>query len=182
MMSQPLPLPPNAALEAAAVEMLRAKLGYKANECDRTHDGRPGARGGQLFVGVWSDGQRSSGSRVALDERFGIAATVTIQIVEPDDRAWQARDRMEREVNRVRAVLHGDTWGHELRRRANELAGLGDAATRNVGFCEALYLLGIDAWQDRGGDWFLGRGDRAGVSQTIRLGGARLIQAVPTAR
>jgi hypothetical protein len=177
-----LPLPPNAAIEQACVEILRATLGYQVGDCDRSFDGRPTARGGLLFVAIWSDMARQSRSRVALDETFGVSATVTVQGVEPQDRWHLARDRAELQLNRVRAAIHGDTWGGAIRRRANELAGLGDAASRNVGFSEALYLLSVESWQERGGDWFGGRGQQAGLSITARFGGMRLVQSVPTAR
>lgn len=177
------PLPPNGAIEQASMLTLREQLGYKVAECDRTFDGRPGGRGAKLFVGVWSDGARTSGSRVALDERFGINVTVTVAFVLPQDRRWEERDLLELHVNRVRALLHGDTWGGVIRRRANELAGLGTEPARAIGFCEAMYLLGIDAWTEKDGSWFnASQAGVMGVAQTARFGGMRLVQGVPTAR
>jgi hypothetical protein len=178
------PLPPQAAIETACVLILREALGYHPHECDRTHRGEVGGRGAKLFVGVWSDGARQSSSRVALDERFGVNATVTAVYVEAMDRWHLDRDRMEYELNRVRATLHSDTWGGAVRRRANSLAGLGDEPARHVGFCEAMYLLSVEAWEDKTGAWFNAStsGGVMGVSQTARFGGMRLVQAVPTAR
>lgn len=177
------PLNPQQAIETAIVQVLRDSLKLNSNQCDRTLDGRPGAKGSALFVGVWSDGARTSSSRVALDEKYGACVTVTAQIFEPMDRAYIAKDRAEIVLNQVRSIIHNDTWNNAIRRKSNELAGLGTESNRNIGFTESLYLMGVDSWQEKSGEWFLSlNATKTGIAWTARFFGMRLIQSVSTAR
>lgn len=183
-------LEPQAAYEQAVVNAIRAQLGYPESQCGRGLDGRPPPACGPVWVSVWGEGKRPADPPDDnLDERFGVNVTVTIRTAAAWDRIIRHRDELEGRVNAIRALVQRDSLDHSLKNAANALAGRTHSAAdtaRRVGFCEPLALEGIDAVRECGEDWFMAKskakgGPPAGLAQTVRFGGARLLQASGTA-
>jgi hypothetical protein len=170
-------LGPQAALEAAAAQLIRETLRLDPSACGRQFDGRPPPSAGDAYYSVWSKGARESPAPVPLDERLGVNVTVTLRLKRPRDRWVEDRDDLERRLNEVRAILHADSTNQRLINLAGELGGRGQAGTRHVNFCQALYLLKFEPLVVAPGEWFQsGKGGEAGLAQTAVFGGARLVQ------
>lgn len=173
-------LQPQAALETAIRNALRTTLVYRAEQCDRTLDARPSLMCPPLFVGVWSEGERNSTMPTCLNEEFGVNVTVTIRSNLPYDRMLTERDAIEYELNRIRALIHGDVYNHAILNAANVLADLGTGATQHIGFTKALRFLRFEPISIVDGRWFQAEAEEfAGLSQTARFGGAQRVQALP---
>lgn len=196
-----MPLQPQAALETAVLDALRtatdadpAGLGYTSAFSGRSVDGRPAPLCGEYYAAVWHDGSRQAGRGVltSLDEVHGVYVTLTVRTGRlPWDRWAELRDRLESLANAVQRLVHSDAWGYRIVGAANTLAGYRDAGTpgANVaaaGFAEPLRWEGTDAVSPEGPDHFhadLSRPSAAdvGLSQRVRFGGCRRVQAIITA-
>lgn len=174
-------LQPQAALETAVRDALKAALSLTDRDCGRTFNGQPPPACGQRYLAVWSPAGRDSQSRTSLDEVFKVHVTVTIRATGTTyDRWLRHRDDLEKLLNQARAAVHLDVLDHRISRAANALAGLDSpAATAHVGFREALAYVGLDDWQVVTGRWFqAAQEDLAGLAQTLRFSKSRRVQAL----
>lgn len=176
------PLQPQAALEVAVRDSIRAALGLRADQCDCMFNGQPPPRCGLRFVSVWYDNQRTNRSPVALDEIYGVYVTVTVRITLPFDRWIQHRDDVEALANAIRAVVQRDSYNFLISAAANNKAGF-DRPTTPIGFRGALVFDRFDPLQVASGPWFGAKPDAKdqGLTQTIRFGKSRRVQAQLTA-
>ena len=182
------PLEPQAALEQAVVDLLRATppagLGLIPIQCERLYDGTPPARMGDFFAAVWYDGQRgSSGQRTHLSETFGVYVTLTVKFTLPPDRWLRHRDFLEKKANAVKALVAPDAQDYRVVRAAAQRAGLRNPATGNtdraVGWIEGLVFGGFDPIEVKGPDWFSAEGHAVvGAAQRIKFGLARRVQGL----
>jgi hypothetical protein len=184
------PLEPQAALETAIRDLIRAQLNYTPEQCECMFNGEPPGRCGKIFVSVWSDNSRTSEMRTCLNEVLGARVTVTIRFVQPFDRWVKHRYELEARCNAIRALVHSDQYDFRVTRLANQLAGFDSFANRSkatpVGFREALMFEGFDPIQAVGPSWFKAELEGAtlevGAAQTIRFGKSRRVQALVTER
>lgn len=175
-------LQPQAALEQAAVDAIRATLGYTADQCGRCFDGRPPPRCGAVYASVWSDGAVSSKSRVSLDQTRGIRVTVTRRLNLPFDRWLEHRDEVDARLQAIVALIQRDSLNFAITNAANVLANYGPGNTTRVTFAEALAYDRTEPWREVGGEWFwAGTAKDAGIAQTALFGKSRSIQAQGTA-
>jgi hypothetical protein len=181
-----------AALETALMTAIRSQLGYVNSQCARTHKGQPEPRCGNYFVSVWSPKRIDSNAstrKTALDLTYYVNATVTVRFTQPWDRWVIHDDDLAARGRAIIALGHQDIYNYAIVRAANILAGYRTSSRPDgvtpVGFCEALWFQGADDMEEQGPDWFhaaldSSASDAVGVSQTLRFGGARRVQALKT--
>jgi len=177
-------LGPQAALETAMRDLIRARLGYLPGQCERTLDELPWPSMGDVFVSVWSDAARSNDQKLSLHELLGVNVTVTVKMRRPADRQVEDRDELARRVDAIRALAARDRYDRLITNAANALAALTDDAavtTRHVGFCAGLCFARLDAVRKVGPEYFGDRARGSGLAQTIVCDRALWIQAIPTA-
>ncbi len=177
-------LQPQAALEAATAAAIRSGLGYTTRTCARMLNGQPPPLAPLAFVAVWHDGSRQQTStRTSLDEAQGVYVTVTVLTVQPFDRWLVHRDDLERRLNAIRELIHNNVYDYYLSRAAGVLAGYDQNPSQPIGFREALAYLGFDRVEEHGPDWLNAAPDsgKTSLSQTVRFGRSRRIQATLTA-
>lgn len=179
-------LQPQAAIETAALNAMRAQLGYAERNSGRMFDGRPPAFLGDYYVVVWHDGTRDSTERGSLAERYGLRVTFSLQTGKyPFDRLVQARDLVELKLNEIRALLHKDQYGFAITAAARTLAGYGQTgASLPIGWVEALMFQGFGPCEEKGPEWFGGVAESgmAGVAQTANFGRSGRFQALVTSQ
>jgi hypothetical protein len=178
-----------AALETAVMNAIRAQLGYSNAQCARTPMGQPEPRCGNVFVSVWSHGGIGAKSKMYYEAIFGVSVTVTIRFTQPWDRWVQHYDDLSQRVHAIHILIHTDIYNYSICRQADLLANFRPSGVpdlvRPAGFVEALWFQGADDRQTQGPDWFHaniespGKTD-VGVSQELRFGGARRVQALAT--
>lgn len=175
-----------AALETAVVNAIRAAaLGgftWTTKNSGRMYNGEPPPACGNYWLSVWSDNNRSSKWRTALEEKFEVYVTLTVRAVQPWDRMVVHRDDLEAKLNRISALIHQDVWTYAISRAANTLAAY-DGVSQVVGFREGLKFLRYDPIQEVGAAWFKSQLDdpRTGLAQTARFGDCLHVRAVATA-
>ena len=163
-----------AALEQAAVHLIRQWCGYREQECGRTFDGRPPPMAPNVYAAVWHDGARQSEWRTGLFEVFALSVTVTVRCVQPFDRWVVHRDDLETRLNLIAELIHKDTHNNLVSNAAESLAGL-TGPQRPNGYSEGLKFIAFDPVEVQGPDWFHAELDRAtnrdvGLSQRARYG------------
>lgn len=178
-------LQPQAALESAVVDALRASLKISDRDCGRVVlKGLPPPRMGPKYVAVWGGGGKKPGSSMALDQILSVMVTVTVRLTQPYDRAHVHRDELELLCNQVVNAVSVDRNTFAISTAANAYAGFRASGSpdsvSDAGFCEPLVWQGTDDTIMAGPDWFHGhieKGDMdCGLYQTVRFSGARLIK------
>lgn len=179
---------PQAALEQAVVDLLRAQLSLAERDCARTFDDRPHPRAGGVFYAVWSGGGHEAGRGLgtSLDRLFEVNLTITVRCSLPFDRWLEHRDDLESRLDAVVARVNADRTTFAIVNQANTLAGYrpsNPAGPRTVGFCEGLRWERTEDVQEVGPDWFGAHGAKSqGLAQTARFGHARHVQSSTGAR
>lgn len=162
------------------------------DNCRLTFRGKPKPTAARTFVGIWYGYWRDYKSNgESLDTLHGINITVsmrTTQVAEDqiDDEVVVAEEGLLIYCERIVAALHmdpinlseGGLFYSAVMKRANDL--INDKVPGN-GFVEPLQFEDGGSPEPKGGDWWGAKGEPfAGVAQTIRLGKARRVQAIPT--
>ena len=176
---------PQQALELAVLTMLQDQLGYTAKNSGRTGFGEPPPTCGPTFLSVWHDGSRTITSKTMLDELHGLSVTVTVRCELSWDRVVKERDKLEKRLNAVIAMLQKDCHDSRVMNAANKLAGL-DAFGQAIGFRVPMQCVGLDPVQRKGPDWFAadlaaGGDPPSGLAQTARFKGPQRVRSIPTA-
>lgn len=184
-------LEPQAALEQACVDLMRAStteggLGLDRTQCGRAYDGQPPPACGLLYVAVWGRGDRGSVRQhnAAVEEEQSVMVTVTVRCSQlPYDRWVEARDLLERWVNRVINLIAKDAYDYRATRRAATLAGYdqGVSTAQPIGWVEGLKYEDCGAVDEVGPSWFQSESESdmaasVGLAQTLRFGGNKRVR------
>jgi len=178
--------PPDAqaALELAAVSLLRRTLGYGQATCDRMFDGTPPPRQVNFFAAVWGDNSRGTlGQRTNLSEIFGLYVTLTVRVQGAPDRWVQQRDRLAHEAQAILDTLAPDARDYRVIQAANTLAGFRSAGQPGgpPGWVLGLCFGGMDPIQEKMADWIAADPATAegvqALAQTLKFVGAQRLRS-----
>jgi len=169
------------ALQVAAVDWIRGRLGLEIGEIDVAHGGRPPAIAGLFFVAIHSGPWQSINDQgYLLDEDIGLQVTVSVKSGSlPTDR-WGKPGYSDHGVGldvlatRVIGVVH---LQYGLLNNANDQIE-GDVNK----YVEPLRFRRADAPVERAAEWWSGSKTThhgyVGMSRTLLFTGARVIQEI----
>lgn len=157
-------------------------MGLTTAQCQVMFDGQPAPSCGELFVAV-HPGEWTTEDVEGLNEIYSAEITVTVRVgkVPRDEMGLNALigpagKSLDGYLEKIRALLHLDSWGDQVLNAANGIIGGGAN-----GFVEPPRFRGCGRPEPKGPDWFGAEGQSAsplGLAQTLRLGGARRVQRI----
>lgn len=169
------------ALQVAAVEWIRNRLGLETGEIDIEHGGRPPAVAGLLFVAVHAGPWQSINDQgYVLDEDIGLSVTVSVKTGSLMTDRWGKPGYSDHGVGldvvatRVIGAVH---LQYGLLNKANEQI-VGDVNK----YVEPLRFRRAESPVERNAEWWSGSKTTApgyvGMSRTLLFTGARVIQTI----
>lgn len=156
---------------------LKTQLALDATNCGEMIDGRPPPFAGQFFYSV-DESQWENASDLSLDERLGVAITITLRAdATPADRMTTPLQELRRRARQVRVAVH---MNYDLLNLVNAAINTEAGQTEN-GLVEPLKFMDGGRPMIRGPDWFWAEGeDQAitGISRTLIFRDALRVQTI----